>query len=76
MKREAASLISFYDFFSSEEEAIVRDHLTKIKIHLKPGSTGEQIHTAFAHFLTTTETNPFLMDIQLGKANLDIPPAV
>jgi hypothetical protein len=73
MKRELAWLVSFYDIFTPHEQVIVTDHFTKIKIHLKPGSTGEGIHTAFAHLLETG-TRPFLTDIQLGRENLDIPP--
>jgi hypothetical protein len=40
MKRELAWLVSFYDNFTPQERVIVEDHFTKIKIHLKPGSTG------------------------------------
>jgi hypothetical protein len=53
MKRELAWLVSFYDNFRLQEQVTVTDHFNKIKIHLKPGSTGEGIHTAFAHLLET-----------------------
>jgi hypothetical protein len=76
MTRKQAWLLSFYDNFTSRERAIVTDHFTKIKIHLKPGSTGEGIRTAFAHLLETGGRRPFLTDIQLGRENLDIPPRV
>jgi hypothetical protein len=73
MKRELAWLASFYGIFTSQEQITVTDHFKKIKIHLKPGSTGDGIHTAFAH-LFENGSRPFLTDIQLGRENLDIPP--
>jgi hypothetical protein len=75
MRRELAWLVSFYDIFTPQEQITVTDHFKKIKIHLKPGSTGEGIHTAFAHLLETGSRS-FLTDIQLGRENLDIPPVV
>jgi hypothetical protein len=78
MKRELAWLVSFYDNFGPQEQGTVADHFNKIKIHLRPGSTGEGIHTAFAHLFETGGPGgrPFLTDIQLGRENLEITPTV
>jgi hypothetical protein len=73
MKRELAWLVSFYDIFTPQEQITVIDHFTKIKIHLKPGSIGNGIQTAFAH-LFENGSRPFLTDIQLGRENLHISP--
>ena len=74
MAEEIAWLIAFEDGFTDAEEAVVKDYFDKLKIHLKPGSTGEGMKNSFLHTIERG-ANPFLIDIELGKENLDIPPA-
>jgi hypothetical protein len=75
MKEEFAWLVSFYDTFAPQEHALVADYFNKVKIHLKPGNREESIYDAFLHVLEMGEP-PFLIDIQLGRENLDIAPQV
>ena len=75
MPRELAWLISFPDTLTPAENAAVKDHFNKLKIHLKPGSSGEEVKNSFLHVLEEGVT-PFLIDIELGKENLEIPDAV
>jgi hypothetical protein len=72
MQREQAWLVSFYEKFTDEERAVITDHFKKLKIHLKPGSTGAEINYWFLHIMEEGIV-PFLLDIELGKENLDIP---
>ncbi|HET8581266.1 MAG TPA: hypothetical protein VFL98_02245 [Candidatus Paceibacterota bacterium] len=71
MLREIAWLVTFEDDFGPTEEAVIQDHFDKLKIHLKPGSTGEGMRYTFLHAIEQGET-PFLIDIELGRENLDI----
>lgn len=72
MPREFAWLVSFYEDFTPAENAVVTDHFNKLKIHLKPGSTGEGINNTFLHVFQEGSV-PFLINIELGRENLDIP---
>jgi hypothetical protein len=71
MPRELAWLISFPDSFTPAETVTVRDHFNKLKLHLKPGSGGAEITYSFLHIIQEGVT-PFLIDIELGKENLEI----
>jgi hypothetical protein len=71
MPRELAWLISFSDAFTSAESATVSDHFNKLKLHLKPGSSGAEVESSFLHALEEGVT-PFLIDIELGRESLEI----
>lgn len=73
MNRESAWLVSFEDDFIAREEVIVKDHFRKLKINLQPGSVGDGMKNAFLHVLDKGAT-PFLIDIELGRENLNISP--
>lgn len=72
MPQELAWLVSFSEVFTEAESLVVADYFDKLKIHLKPGSTGEGMKNMFLHALENGRT-PFLIDIELGKENLEIP---
>jgi len=72
MPREIAWLITYEDNFTDAEGIVTQDHFNKLKIHLEPGSTGDSLRHTFLHAIEQGET-PFLIDIELGKENLDIP---
>ncbi len=72
LTREIAWLVSFEDEFAVAEEAVVKDYFDKLKIHLKPGSTGSGMNNTFLHAIERG-VSPFLIDIELGKENLNIP---
>lgn len=73
MPKEIAWLVTFEDDFTAAEATVVQDHFDKLKIHLKPGSSGDGMKYTFLHSIEQGVT-PFLIDIELGKENLDIPP--
>lgn len=75
MLREMAWLVTFQNVFTPAEAVVIQDHFNKLKIHLKAGSTGEDMKSTFLHALEQGET-PFLIDIELGRENLYIPPTV
>ena len=72
MPKEIAWLVTFEDNFTSAEAVVTQDHFNKLKIHLKPGSTGDGMKHTFLHAIEQGAT-PFLIDIELGRENLDIP---
>ncbi len=72
MPKEIAWLVAFEDDFTAVEKTVIEDHFDKLKIHLKPGSSGEGMKHTFLHVIEQDAT-PFLIDIELGKENLDIP---
>ncbi|TAK58460.1 hypothetical protein EPO14_03905 [Patescibacteria group bacterium] len=72
MPQEIAWLVTFEDDFTVAEAAVVQDHFDKLKIHLKPGNTGDGMNHTFLHAIKQGVI-PFLIDIELGKENLDIP---
>jgi hypothetical protein len=69
MPTQTAWLTSFYDAYTTKEQAAFMDHFNKLKIHLKPGQTGAGL-SASLHIFELAD-RPFLVDIQLGKENLD-----
>ncbi len=71
MPHELAWLVVFRDIFTPAENNQVKDHFDKLKIHLKSGDNGDGIKSTFLHIIEFNEM-PFLIDIELGKENLDL----
>ncbi len=74
LDREFAWLISYYEKFTPKDKEIITDHFNKLKIHLKPGDTGEGLSNVFLH-VVEMDKDPFLNDIELGKENLENNPS-
>lgn len=71
MPREIAWLVVFEDELTSTEAAVTKDYFDKLKIDLKPGSTDSGMKHTFLHVIEQGII-PFLIDIELGKENLNI----
>lgn len=72
MPKEIAWLVTFEDDFTAAETVVTQGYFDKLKIHLKPGNSGDGMKHTFLHAIKQGVT-PFLIDIELGKENLDIP---
>jgi len=72
LPREIAWLISYYDEFKIVEQNWAMKLIRETKIHLKPGSSKDGIEFAYLHSIEMV-TPPFIVDLPLGKGNLDIP---
>ena len=53
-----------------EKNEEIKKHFDGIRVHLRPGASGENIKTISAHIVEEGPTGPFLIDIQLGEENL------
>lgn len=72
LQRELAWLVTFQDILTLDEEVKMKDHFNKLKIHLKPGATGDSLNNSFLHILEQGKP-PFILDIELGRENLQSP---
>ncbi len=73
MTSEVAWLVSFVDPLRPDEHEWLADLVRKTKIHLKPGSSPDGINFAYMHSFEGHLTPPAIIDIPLGRGNLDIP---
>ncbi len=74
---EVAWLVLREDDLTAVEKAKIEDVMQKTKIHLKPGSSENSIFDSRAHLVVSDDipsilSQPTILDIALGKENLDI----
>jgi len=70
LKTGTAWLLWFYVDSPKLESEEIKKHFDGIRVHLRPGASGENIKTISAHIVEEGPTGPFLIDIQLGEENL------
>jgi hypothetical protein len=72
MKGELAWVLAHCDDFTRLERTALQTEIKKIKIHSPAGAVSSTIAFAFAHMVQEDSNSRFLIDLELGKENLEI----